>query len=191
MAGTATQIRPLIATQNKALRLICAAFRTSPIHALEIESAIPPLDIHLATIKQNAAIRLNKLPTKSPIIQRLPNTWRNNRPPTITPPTPTNNHTRTRNPKTTTLLKLAQQHDPNCERISTDIPPWTKTAIDLKGKLTIISSTCAKDKRKENAKKHNIEVKTHINDQSLLTIYTDGSKTKEGTGAGIIAYHKG
>jgi hypothetical protein len=95
------------------------------------------------------------------------------------------------NPKTTTLLKLAQQHDPKCKKILTDIPPWTKMAIDLNGKLTVISSTCAKDKRKENTKKHNIKVKTHINDQSILTIYTDGSKTKDGTGARIITYHKG
>jgi hypothetical protein len=50
-AGTKTQIKPLIKIQNKALRLICAAFRTSPIYALEIEAAIPPLDIHLETIK--------------------------------------------------------------------------------------------------------------------------------------------
>jgi hypothetical protein len=58
MAGTVSQIRPLVSTQNKALRLICAAFRTSHINALELEAAIPPLDIHLATVKQNTAIRL-------------------------------------------------------------------------------------------------------------------------------------
>jgi ribonuclease HI len=34
-------------------------------------------------------------------------------------------------------------------------------------------------------------VRTHANDQTLLTIYTDGSKTKEGTGTSYIAYHKG
>jgi hypothetical protein len=50
-AGTKTQIKPLIKVQNKALRLICAAFRTSPIHTLEIKAAIPPLDIHLETVK--------------------------------------------------------------------------------------------------------------------------------------------
>jgi hypothetical protein len=78
MAGTATQVRPLITTQNKALRVICTTFRTSPTQALETEAAIPPLDIHFATVKQNATIRLSKLLTKSPIIQHLPNTWRNN-----------------------------------------------------------------------------------------------------------------
>jgi ribonuclease HI len=31
----------------------------------------------------------------------------------------------------------------------------------------------------------------HTNDQTILTIYTDGSKTKEGTGASYITYYKG
>jgi hypothetical protein len=30
-----------------------------------------------------------------------------------------------------------------------------------------------------------------VNDQTILTIYTDGSKTNEGTGASYITYHKG
>jgi hypothetical protein len=72
-SGTTSQIRTLIIVQNKALRLISAAFRTSPTYALEIETAIPPLDIHLKITIQNAAIRLNKLAKRSPIIQRLPN----------------------------------------------------------------------------------------------------------------------
>jgi hypothetical protein len=60
-SGTASQIRALIIVQNKALRLISTAFHTSPTYALEIEMAIPPLDIHLETTIQNAAIRFNKL----------------------------------------------------------------------------------------------------------------------------------
>jgi hypothetical protein len=84
-AGTKSQIKPLIKIQNRALRLICAAFQTSPIYTLEIEVAIPPLDIHLATVKQNAAIRLSKIPILSPITQRLPNIWRRFNPPSIPP----------------------------------------------------------------------------------------------------------
>jgi hypothetical protein len=60
-SGKTSQIRALTTIQNKALRLISAAFHTSPIYALEIKTAIPPLDIHLETTIQNAAIRLNKL----------------------------------------------------------------------------------------------------------------------------------
>jgi hypothetical protein len=49
--GTKSQIKPLIKVQNKVLRLICTAFQTSPIYALEMKVAIPPLDIHLETVK--------------------------------------------------------------------------------------------------------------------------------------------
>jgi ribonuclease HI len=51
--------------------------------------------------------------------------------------------------------------------------------------------TCPKDKREETAKKHAISVRVMANDQTTLMIYTDGSKTKDGTGASYIAYYKG
>jgi hypothetical protein len=84
------------------------------------------------------------------------------------------------------LLKLADQHDHNCEKISPVIPPWTNTAEKFKGKLTILNLTCPKYKRGGTAKKHTLSVRAHANDQTLLNIYTDGSKTKEGTGASYI-----
>jgi hypothetical protein len=68
VSGKSSQIRPLTIIQNKALRLISTAFCTSPIYALEIKTAIPPLDIHLETVIQNAAIRLNKVSKQSPIL---------------------------------------------------------------------------------------------------------------------------
>jgi hypothetical protein len=36
-----------------------------------------------------------------------------------------------------------------------------------------------------------ISVRVLANDQTVLTIYTDGSKTKEGIGASYIAYYRG
>jgi hypothetical protein len=51
--------------------------------------------------------------------------------------------------------------------------------------------TCPKKERKGTAKRHNVSVRHHTKDQTIPTIYTDGSKTKEGTGASFIAYHKG
>jgi hypothetical protein len=89
------------------------------------------------------------------------------------------------------LLKLANQHDHNCGKISPIIPPWNKMAEIFKGRLTILNSTCPKDKREETAKKHTLLVRAHANGQTLLTIYTDSSKTKEGTEASYIVYHKG
>jgi hypothetical protein len=64
-------------------------------------------------------------------------------------------------------------------------------AEKFKGQLTILDTTCPKNKREETAKRYAILVRALANDQMVLTIYTDGSKTKEGTGAGYIAYYKG
>jgi hypothetical protein len=153
--------------------------------------AIPPLDIHLETIKQNAAIRLNKISTPSPIIQCLPNEWHKYKPPTIFPPIPTNTNSKTCKQKMTSLLKLAKQQNPKCEKITTDIILWAKTTSELGNKIEILHLTCPKDKRKEVAKKYAISVRTHVNEQTILTIYTDGSKTEEGTGTSFIAYHRG
>jgi ribonuclease HI len=112
--------------------------------------------------------------------------------PTIPPSIPTNNNPRTRSPKTASLLRLlATQYDHKCEKISPNIPPWTNTAEEFKGRLTILTSTCPKDKREETAKKHTLSVRAHANVQTLLTIYTDGSKTKKGTGTSYITYYKG
>jgi hypothetical protein len=152
--------------------------------------AIPPLDIHLKTMIQNAAIRLNKLAKRSPVIQRLPNKWRHNQQPTSNPPIPTTANSKACKPKTTSLLKLAKRQGHNCEKITTDIPPWTKTANNLGNKIEISHITCPKDKRKETAREHMLSVRSQSNDQSILTIYTDGSKTEEGTGTGFIAYHR-
>jgi hypothetical protein len=76
------------------------------------------------------------------------------------PPIPTNNNPRSNAPKTMSLLKLATQHDHNCEKISTVIPPWTNTAEKFKGQLTILNTTCPKDKRGETAKRHTISKST-------------------------------
>jgi hypothetical protein len=188
--GTTSQIRALITILNKALRLIRAAFHTSPIYTLEIKTAIPPLDIHLEMMIQNAAIRLNKIAKRSPIIQQLPNEWRHNKQPTSNPPIPTTTNSKAHKPKTTSLLKLAKRQNPNCEKITINIPPWTKTANDLRNKIEILHLTCLKDKSKETAREHTISVRSQSSNQTILTIYTDGSKTEEGTGTGYIAYHR-
>ncbi|KAJ7692273.1 hypothetical protein B0H17DRAFT_887411, partial [Mycena rosella] len=61
--------------QRRALRLICAAFKTSPINAMEIEASIPPIRLAMDAGNRRAALRFNKLSINSPIIQRLPDNW--------------------------------------------------------------------------------------------------------------------
>jgi hypothetical protein len=101
------------------------------------------------------------------------------------------NNSKAHDPGMTSLLKLAKQQNPKCEKITTDIITWAKTTSELGDKIEILHLTCPKDKRKEVANNHAISVRTHTNEQTLLTIYTDGSKTEEGTGTSLIAYHTG
>jgi hypothetical protein len=54
----------------------------------------------------------------------------------------------------TSLLKLAAQHDHKCEKISSNIPPWTNMVEKFKDRLTILTSMCPKDKKEETTKKN-------------------------------------
>ena len=65
--------------QNLCLRMICAVFKTSPIYALEIEAAIPPIAKVLDKVDRDTAARLHKLGPRSPVLQRLPALWSNHR----------------------------------------------------------------------------------------------------------------
>ncbi|GBE87945.1 hypothetical protein SCP_1201710 [Sparassis crispa] len=129
--------------QRRALRLICAAFRTTPIVALELEASILPIRHHLELTSDRAATRFNKLTPFNPILQRLPDTWRSvhtqNRIPG--PPLPTHWKVTARRkspPKSTRLTRLALRSDPLAERIlPLCLPPWKKTMQEYQGRLVI------------------------------------------------------
>ncbi|KAI0949613.1 hypothetical protein AcW1_010370 [Taiwanofungus camphoratus] len=164
--------------QRRALRLICAAFRTTPITALEIESAIAPIRHHLELTSNRAAIRFNKLTPFSPILHRLPEEWRIlkvNAPP---PPLPTHVKptARRKTPtKTTRLCKLALRSDPQDERIlPLCLPPWKKTIQDFKGRLKVTPATKGTSKE-DAAYEHVIKIATFINSPQHLLVYSDGS----------------
>jgi ribonuclease HI/exonuclease III len=67
-----TQLHSFIITQNKALRNITGGWRTSPIRALECESAIPPLQVKLNFMTNRFVIRALSLHPNHPLRQRLP-----------------------------------------------------------------------------------------------------------------------
>ena len=75
----AWQVQQLSRVQNLCLRLICAVFKTSPIYALEIEAAIPPISKVLDKVDRDTAARLHKLGPRSPVLQRLRDSWENHR----------------------------------------------------------------------------------------------------------------
>ncbi|KAF8148972.1 hypothetical protein K438DRAFT_1438013, partial [Mycena galopus ATCC 62051] len=74
--------------QNQALRHITAAFRTTPIRALELEACIPPIEKTLDRIQEGYATRLHSLGHRNPVIQRLPPTWWEGEPAAAPPPLP-------------------------------------------------------------------------------------------------------
>jgi ribonuclease HI len=61
--------------QNSAIRKIAGAFKTAPIQALELETAIPPPEIRFQKLCNNYAIRLMHLNQFHPTVQRLPPTF--------------------------------------------------------------------------------------------------------------------
>jgi len=73
--------------QNKALRLISGGFRTSR-SAIQALSHVPPIRLTLERLSNRAAIRLSKLPFSSFVSQRLPNSWRDDQPPSAYVPFP-------------------------------------------------------------------------------------------------------
>ena len=190
--GKKTHSNTLERIQHRALRLIVAAFRTTPTKALEIEASVPPVALALNLEKERTAIRFNKLSTSNPIIQRLPDDWRDRRPPTARPPhvwTP-----QRRDKAIPQLQKVARLSSPNNERIFPHLePPWRRTARDFNGRLRFTNEAGGD---KEKVRDQHVELVNLLkaNDTHAL-IYTDGSVQRvhgmRRTGAGYAVYHRG
>ena len=184
--GCKYQINPLEKVQRRALRLICAVFRTSPITAMEIETSIPPIKLQAELTIRCCAIRFNKLPPTNTVIQRLPDTWRNNQQPTNPPPLP--QPTNKRQPKTT-IQKIAKYTSPDHERIDPySAPPWNRTATSFPNRLTI--APCNPNTNSREAWKAHVQyIQSMKNKPDAIYIYTDGSKiTNRGfTQCGVAA----
>ena len=190
--NTKCQAKALEKVQRKALCLVCAAFKTTPTQALEIEASIPPLQLQAQLAKRRFAIRLNKLPTSNAIIQRLPNTWRDNEAPTFPPPIPT---TPSKRKTKTTLSKISTFTSHDHERINPfSSPPWLRPLSLFPDRL--MTKPCDNSTDSVTARDNHLKL---INDlkanPNSLYIYTDGSKlNKSGffrVGAAAAAYHLG
>ena len=169
--GKQKHIQILNKVQNRALRLICAAFGTTPTYALELEASIPPLGLYLDSLTRHTAIRFNKLSTNNPILQRLSDNWRDGQSPSNPPPLPTKHNCRS---KPTQLQKIATFTSPTHEHIFPFLlPPWRKTQLDYGKHFTIHQSTTNKDKV---VARHNSFVnQAQYHPETLLT-YLDGSQ---------------
>ena len=190
--NTKCQANPLEKVQRKALITICAAFKTTPTHALEVEASIPPLKHHTYLMARRYTIRLNKLPISNPIIQRLPVEWRNNNRPSFPLPIPT--EVPKSKPKYT-LQKLSRHTSHNHERINPFAePPWSRPITSHQDRVTV--------KPCDNTIEPIIARENHINlvnslktNPNTLCLYTDGSRLGNPVfpriGAGVVAYQLG
>jgi ribonuclease HI len=181
-------------TQRRALLLICAAFRTTPTEALEIEASIPPLHLQIQRQKELYATRLNKLPTSSPIIQRLGNNWRYGKKPKLSPPLPMKrfNGSKVDNQRTTPLLELEKMSSPSQERIIPFlVPPWRET---FNGRLHFLPHRPTTDENSSPEKDHLNTIKEIGASPANIVVYTDGSRNFERgftkTGAASVVYHE-
>jgi ribonuclease HI len=187
--ATQVQAKPLDKVQRKALCLICAAFKTTPTAALEIEASIPPIKHQAYLISRRYAVRLNKLHETSAIIQRLPKEWWSNEKQSFPPPIPTT--TNQRKPKTT-LRKIAIHTNHDHERIDPyATTPWSRSTSLFPDRLLI--NPCDNSIDAPTAReKHLSLIQKLKTDPDALYIYSDGSKLKRGgffrAGAGTVAY---
>jgi ribonuclease HI len=192
--GKQYQIRPLERAQRRALRLICAAFKTTPIHALEVEASIPPIHIQVRILIRKCAIRFNKLPLSSPVIQRLPKKWRENQNPTFRPPLPfrPSSNSKINHKKSTTLHTISSHTNPDHERIDPFLTsPWQQTPLSFPNRFTITPHT-SNIQKQEAADLHNKAIKDISPNPNSLYIYTDGSLLKRSgfqrVGAAAVGY---
>ncbi|KAF7343444.1 putative RNA-directed DNA polymerase from transposon BS [Mycena venus] len=183
--------------QRHALRLICAAFKTSPINALEIEASVPPIRLAMDGGNRRAAIRFNKLSANSPVIQRLPDTWRKGKAPKTPPPLPVcppGSRSKANMRKTSQLERLSRLSSPNNERIFPYLTaPWRRTAASF-GRRVCITGTMGREK-KDAVKEHKTKLRELNSLPEHLLVYSDGSLRPVHRvcriGAGIVIYHEG
>jgi ribonuclease HI len=188
--NTLVQARPLDKVQRKALCLICAAFKTTPTAALEIEASIPPLKHQAHLNARRYAIRINKLPQNNAIIQRLPKEWRNNEEPAFPPPIPTppNNRRTTK----TTLKKISTHTSHDHERLDPyATPPWCRSISLFPNRILI--NPCDNSTDTATARENHLKlIQEYKTDPNVIYIYTDGSKINRGgftrAGAGVAAF---
>jgi ribonuclease HI len=174
-------IKKLEVVQNIALRRICGAFKTTNISALQNLAAIPPIEIYIIKELHAYSLRLNKLPSSSAIISRLPSEWRDKLKPYNNPPLKYRGNTN--------LLSIANKGYPKGESYAPSaIPPWTRTLQNLGVKVQIDTFPKQKTEQCQFITKLQSQLLDIHHNPGNIIIYTDGSSTKTKSGGAFIAY---
>ena len=135
--GKKQQIQKIETIRNRCLRTILPVFNTTPVHMMQVESGIPPLQTWLNHMKQQAAARLAiRIDPTNPIHERLPIQLqrRNDRCTVLTPPLPMK--LMKRKPgmpnkfRESMVHKITKEIPEKIEKIlpSHTIPPWRNNA---------------------------------------------------------------
>jgi hypothetical protein len=142
---------------NQALRLICACFRTTPVYALQLEAAIPPIQIHLSHIAEREAIRLHRLGRNHPLLIRLPAEWKPPGEREVLHPSV---------PLSVEPPRVRRARVPQALRSTSSAPRlWTIAAL-----------TDPKAEKKTAAHDHKNKISESLIRDDHLLIYTDGSR---------------
>jgi ribonuclease HI len=181
-------IAKLETVQNKMLRQICGAFRTTPTRALCLIASVPPIQHYLPFLQQGTALRFLRLPTSSHPIARLPDAWRNGQTFISTPSDRFNNRN-----KKTNLLRIAALVDSSAESLFPfHSPPWEEP-LTSHPRFSCESTSSSRKKDKDEEKQRTEETIRKLNDDpNQLVVFTDGSvsdgaSSRAGTGVVIQA----
>jgi ribonuclease HI len=155
---------------------------------------LPPIKHQVNLIMRRCAIRFNKLPKASPIIQRLPDTWRENHPPSTPPPLPLPQSPQNRNRPKTILQNLAKYTSPDHECINPFlVPPWECTASSFPNQIRI--NPCNPNSDSKTVKKEHVKlIESFKTKPNVIYIYRDGSKIQRPpffwVGAAVVSYNE-
>ena len=191
-------VKLLDTTQNKALKLICGAFRSAPCFALRVLGHITPIVHLLRRLSEAAVLWITRLHTLSPVVQRLPGDWRQRHRPTEKNPVSTPHTLTGTNPvKHTIIQHLLTKSNPDAERLEpfhSDNIPWHIATTSLSPRLSIRPNPCDIEACPAYSTSLNRELISSRHDPTLLLIYSDGSRWKpadggEKSGYGVVIYH--
>ena len=204
-SGNQGQIKKIEGIQNRRLRTIIPVFFTTDIHAIQVESGVPPLQIRLNYMKQRAAARLAaKIASSNPIHGRLPDQLQREHhrryaaPPPL-PVIPTRRKGGMPNKfKESTIHEIMKGIPRNIEKVTPahTIPPWQTSAQDKRYTLRLTTNPARRGTTKgEAADEHWTRITQLPQDANYTIMYTNGSmkeKDQESrTGAGWVLYWKG
>ena len=195
-----TLMKRLQVVQNKGLRRMAGAFRTTPAESLPLLTFQPPIHVTIRKLCNSAALRLFRLPLNSELSLRIPKSFI----PSPANSIPIPSHIPFKRPlliknlnARSPLVSLVSFVCPNTERsepFHSHNAPYTFTTLSFPfiGRLFFNSTPCDKKDCPSLISKHNVLFLKSFSDPSALIVFTDGSHRDDGgTGYGLLGFLKG